>query len=131
MRTSTKQKLYWGATGLVAIAFTMGGVVDSLRIPEALKVMSHLGYPAYFASIIGAWKLLAVVTLLMPGYALLKEWAYAGLVFDVTGAMASHIAVRDGLSDVLPPVILLALIVASWALRPASRRLNAALSWRS
>jgi DoxX-like family len=96
------------------------GVVDSLRLPEALKIMSHLGYPAYFASIIGAWKLLAVATVLVPGYALLKEWAYAGLFFDVTGG--------DGLADVLPPVIVLALVVASWALRPTSRRLTASLS---
>ncbi|MDB4977070.1 MAG: hypothetical protein JWN48_5411 [Myxococcaceae bacterium] len=124
MTTSTNRTLYWAATGLIAVAFTMGGVVDSLRLPEAIKVMSHLGYPAYFASIIGAWKLLAVVTLLVPGYALLKEWAYAGLFFDVTGAIASHVAVGDGLADVLPPVIVLALVVASWALRPASRRLS-------
>ena len=128
MTTNTKQKLYWVATGLIAVAFTMGGVVDSLRLPEAIKIMSHLGYPAYFASIVGAWKLLAVGTVLVPGYALLKEWAYAGLFFDVTGAIASHIAVGDGLADVLPPVIVLALVVASWALRPTSRRLNASLS---
>jgi DoxX-like family len=123
MTTSTKHKLYWGATGLIAVAFTMGGVVDSLRLPEALKIMSHLGYPAYFASIIGAWKLLAVATVLVPRYALLKEWAYAGLFRDCLAHRG-----RGGLSDVLPPVTVLALVVASWALRPTSRRLTASPS---
>lgn len=117
---------YWVCTVLVALAMGAGGVVDLLRPPMALEGLAHLGYPAYFLLIIGAWKTLSALALLAPGFPLLKEWAYAGVVFDLTGAAASHAAVGDPLPNVLIPLVLTGVTVASWWLRPESRRLPGA-----
>src|SRR5690349_4254998 len=76
---------YWITTGLLAAAFAMGGAMDLARPPEMLAGMQHLGYPSYFLLILGAWKVLAAPALLAPGFARLKEWAYAGIVFDLSG----------------------------------------------
>jgi hypothetical protein len=121
----TRTSWYWLTTSVVLAGFTMGGIVDLLRLPEAVRVMEHLGYPLYFMSIIGAWKLLAIAALLVPGRGLLKEWAYAGLFFDVTGAVISHAAVGDGVDMLLPPIAMSLLLVCSWWLRPASRHVEA------
>lgn len=110
-------------TGLVALAFLAGGVFDLLRTPEVLEGMSHLGYPVYFASIIGLWKVLGAIAIVAPGFPRLKEWAYAGIFFDLTGAAVSHAAVGDPASNVIAPLVILALTAASWALRPDSRKL--------
>jgi len=83
----------------------------------------HLGYPVYFMTILGIWYLLAGLALLAPRLPLLKEWAYAGLIFNYTGAAASHLAAGDGSDALIPPVIFTALVITSWALRPSSRRL--------
>jgi hypothetical protein len=85
--------------------------------------MEHLGYPAYVAVILGVWKLAAVVPLLAPGLPRVKEWAYAGMFFDLTGAVASHLAVGDGLPAIVAPTIFTGLVVSSWALGPPTRRL--------
>jgi uncharacterized membrane protein YphA (DoxX/SURF4 family) len=116
---------YWAATGLVAFAFVMGGVADLTRSPDVLAGMAHLGYPAYFAIILGVWKVLGGAALLAPGLPRLKEWAYAGIAFDLTGAAASHAAMGDGAGKVVVPLVLLALAAASWALRPEGRILRA------
>ena len=83
---------YWICTVLVALSLLSGGVVDVLRSPQALEGMTHLGYPAYFMIILGIWKLLGGGVVLLPGLPLVKEWAYAGMIFDLTGASASHVA---------------------------------------
>jgi uncharacterized membrane protein YphA (DoxX/SURF4 family) len=114
---------FWVATGLVALGFLTGGVFDAARGPDVRAVMSHLGYPAYFAAILGVWKVLGGLAILAPRLPRLKEWAYAGMVFDLSGAVISHVVVGDGAKAVTTPAILLLLVVASWALRPASRRL--------
>jgi hypothetical protein len=116
---------YWVSTGLVALAFAFGGVVDLMASPEVVEGLAHLGYPAYFAKILGVWKVLGVAAILAPGLPRLKEWAYAGMIFDLTGASVSHAASGDDLAKILVPLILGAIVVASWALRPASRRLAA------
>jgi hypothetical protein len=100
-----------------------GGVGDLLRPPQVVEIMTHLGYPAYVCVILGVWKVLGVVALLAPGTPRLKEWAYAGTLFDFTGAAASHIAVGDSVGDIATPLVLTFLAIASWALRPPSRRL--------
>ena len=87
--------------------------------------MTHLGYPVYFASILGLWKLLGAIAIVAPGFPRLKEWAYAGFFFDLTSAAVSRAAVGDGVADILAPLGFLALVLASWALRPASRTLAA------
>jgi hypothetical protein len=117
---------YWVATLLVAFAFGSGGAADVMRIPAVVEGMTHLGYPVYFCVILGVWKMLGALALLIPGTPRLKEWAYAGTVFDLTGAAASHFAVGDDAAKLVAPIVLTLLALASWALRPATRRLAGA-----
>ena len=119
---------YWITTILVVFQLMSGGAGDVLRIQPVVEGMTHLGYPIYFCVILGVWKLLGAVTLLAPRFPRLKEWAYAGIVFDLTGAAASHLAVGDGAIKLVAPIIFTALAVGSWALRPATRRLDNAFS---
>ena len=114
---------YWICTALVAFSFLSGGIVDMMKQPQALEGMTHLGYPPYFMVILGFWKILGAIVILLPGWALAKEWAYAGMIFDLTGATASHVAVGDDVFHVVVPLVLAALVAGSWALRPPSRRL--------
>jgi DoxX-like family len=114
---------YWVTTALVVFALGSGGAADVARIPAVIEGMTHLGYPVYFCVILGTWKVLGAVALLLPGTPRLKEWAYAGAVFDFTGAAASHLSMGDDASKLVAPIVLTLLTVASWALRPTSRRL--------
>jgi uncharacterized membrane protein YphA (DoxX/SURF4 family) len=114
---------YWVTTVLIVFVLGAGGVGDLLRPPQVVELITHLGYPAYVCVILGVWKVLAVIALLAPRTPRLKEWAYAGIVFDFTGAAASHIAVGDSAGDIASPVILTLIAAASWALRPSSRHL--------
>jgi hypothetical protein len=115
---------YWVTTGLVGLAFAVGGVVDLSASPEVVAGLAHLGYPAYFARLLGVWKVLGAVAVLVPRFPRVKEWAYAGFVFDLTSASVSHAAVGDSAGNVITPLVLLALVAASWALRPESRTLT-------
>ena len=110
---------YWIATVLVALAMIAGGTVDFLLLDPVKDAMTHLGYPLYFAQILGFWKVLGGITILAPGMRNLKEWAYAGIFFDLTGAFASHLAVGDGAGDFMPPLVLAVFLVVSYVLRPA------------
>jgi hypothetical protein len=113
---------YWIATGLIVAEAVAGGVSDLLRLPYVVHTLAHLGYPSYLALILGAWKLPAAVVLLAPGIPRLKEWAYAGMVFDLTGAAASHLVMGDGVTALVAPTLLTGIAFASWGLRPPSRR---------
>lgn len=113
---------YWTATILIALAMLSGGAAYLLRADVPLRGMADLGYPAYFVTILGIWKVLGGLALLAPRFPLLKEWAYAGIAFNLTGAAFSHAAVGDPGAKVIVPLVLLAIAAASWALRPASRR---------
>jgi hypothetical protein len=117
--------LYWATTGLTAAAFALGGLVDLSRGADVAAGMQHLGYPLYFASILGVWKLLGALALLAPRLPRLKEWAYAGMFFDLTGAAVSHAASGDPVAKIVTPLVILGIVAASWALRPASRKLVA------
>lgn len=117
---------YWVTTALVALGFAAGGAFDLGQSPQVVEGLRHLGYPAYFAALLGAWKVLGAVAIVAPGFARLKEWAYAGIVFDLTGAAISHAAVGDGADKLFAPLLLLAFAVTSWALRPQSRKLASA-----
>jgi hypothetical protein len=114
--------VYWVATGLVATEFTVGAVWDLLRIPYVTTILSHLGYPAHFAIFMGLWKIPGSIVVVLPRLPRLKEWAYAGMVYEMTGAVFSHTVVGDGVVAVSVPLVLLGLIAASWALRPPDRR---------
>jgi hypothetical protein len=117
---------YWTATVLIALALLSGGVASVARAEPNVRGMAELGYPAYLLLVLGVWKLLGVLVLLAPRLALLKEWAYAGIAFDLSGAAFSHAATGHPAAKVAVPLVLLAIAAGSWALRPASRRL---VSW--
>ena len=129
MKTTTiKTTAYWLTTGLLALDFAVGGAFQIARPPAVMTAMTHLGYPAYFVTLLGVWKLLGGIALVAPRFPRLKEWAYAGIFFDLTSAAVSILAVGDGFGPALLPLVFLALAVASWALRPASRALLAVSS---
>jgi len=107
---------------VVAWELVAGSMWDLLRIEYTRGVLTHLGYPHYLLLIIGAWKLPCAVTLFVPRFPRLKEWAYAGAVFNYTGAAASHLLVGDRASRWMGPVLFTAITLASWALRPPDRR---------
>jgi len=116
---------YWITLGLFAAVYTFSSFMDLTGIGPAKATMAHLGYPEYVDTILGVWKAGAVVTLLSPRLPRLKEWAYAGILFDLTGGFVSHLASGDPLPKPIVPVVLLALAMTSYVLRPASRRLEA------
>lgn len=114
---------YWTTTTLVALSFLSGGAAYLAHAEVPLRGMAELGYPAYFVALLGGWKVLGGLALLAPRCPLLKEWAYAGIAFDLTGAACSQAATGHPPAKVVAPLVILGLAVASWALRPASRRL--------
>jgi uncharacterized membrane protein YphA (DoxX/SURF4 family) len=120
----TRRIAYWVTTGLTAFVFLSGGVAEIARPGFVMEGMAHLGYPAYFVTILGVWKVLGGVAVLAPRLPRLKEWAYAGMLFDLTGAAASHAAVGDAAGRIVAPLIISGIVAASWALRPESRRLR-------
>ena len=116
---------YWTTTALIAFSFISGGAAYLARVEAPLRGMAELGYPAYFVTILGVWKLLGGLAILAPRFPLLKEWAYAGIAFDLSGAAFSHASMGHPAGKVLVPLVILAIAFGSWALRPASRRLEA------
>lgn len=115
--------IYWIFTAWLALGMTSTGIVQLMKVKEEVDMFAHLGYPEYLLTMIGAWKILGVVAVLIPGFPLLKEWAYAGFFFCMTGAIVSHMALGDPIGEVAPPLLLLVLTVISWYFRPASRKL--------
>ncbi|NOU33153.1 MAG: DoxX family protein [Polyangiaceae bacterium] len=115
---------YWVTTVLVALAFAAGGAGDLSHGPDMVAGMAHLGYPVYFLTILGIWKVLGALAIVVPKFPRLKEWAYAGMIFDLTGAAASHAASGDDAGKVITPLVIGLLVAASWALRPAARTLK-------
>lgn len=115
--------IYWIATLWLALGMASTGIVQVLHVKEEVEMITaDLGYPVYFLTLIGVWKLLGVVAVLVPKYPVLKEWAYAGFFFAMSGAMYSHIASGNSVTDLAPPLLLLVLTVISWYYRPASRK---------
>jgi hypothetical protein len=124
-RKYVKSIAFWTTTIFGPTSFVIGGVIGLTGSPDAVAGLQHLGYPAYFGVLLGAWKLAGAITITLPGLRRLKEWAYAGFVFDLTAAAISHVALGDGAADVFAPLGFMALVLASWALRPESRKLIA------
>lgn len=114
--------LYWITTVLLCFSLTASGFMHLSLNPMMVEGMAEMGYPTYFMQIIGTWKVLAVVALLAPGFPRLKEWAYAGVFFLLTGAFVSH-AVAQGPAAGIPNIVLILMLIASYALRPEGRRL--------
>jgi hypothetical protein len=88
--------LYWIITGLFSAFMLFSAIPDILVVPDAITFMNGLGYPTYIIPFLGIAKLLGIIAILIPGFPRIKEWAYAGLFFDLTGATYSQIA-HDGL----------------------------------
>jgi hypothetical protein len=115
--------IYWISTIWLALGMVSTGVVQLLKMKEEVEKIALLGYPRYFLTIIGVWKILGVVAVLVPKLPLLKEWAYAGFFFAMSGAVFSHLAVGDGVKEFFGPVLLLVLTVVSWYFRPSTRKI--------
>ncbi len=115
--------LYWLTTAPAALLFAVPGSALLLGIPHFTVEMARLGYPGYFLTLFGFLKIVGAVTILVPGFARFKEWAYAGMLFDAVFASYSRAAIGDPLPQILLPLAIGALVLASWALRPASRKL--------
>lgn len=122
--TKKKKISYWFFTGWLALGMISTGIVQLIRQPEEVAKFQSLGYPVYLMTLIGVWKMLGTLVVLAPRLPLLKEWAYAGFAFTMTGALASHIAVGAPATDSIPSVLLLTITVISWFLRPADRKFN-------
>lgn len=125
--TKRNRIIYWISTGLLAVAMLNSGIIQLLKINAALydvTAMSHLGYPIYFLTIIGIWKILGIGALLIPKLPLLKEWAYAGFFFTLSGAAISHIEVGDSASEWSISLFLLSMTLVSWYFRPSDRKIN-------
>jgi uncharacterized membrane protein YphA (DoxX/SURF4 family) len=125
-KITVKTGAFWVTTVLGPTSFVIGGVLGIRQSPDVVAGVQHLGYPLYFATLLSVWKLLGAIVITAPRLPRLKEWAYAGFMFDLTGAAISHAAVGDQIGDILAPLVFLALVIASYVLRPASRRLPAA-----
>jgi uncharacterized membrane protein YphA (DoxX/SURF4 family) len=120
----TRNIIYWIATFILATECIVGGAMGALRLQPFFGIIEHLGYPPYFMTIIGIWYVLAGLALLVPKFPRLKEWAYAGLIFNYTGTAASHMAVGDRAVMLVGPIVFACLVVVSWALRPSGLRLG-------
>lgn len=117
--------IYWIATIWLALGMTVTGFGQLIKMKEGqggTEMITHLGYPVYLLLILGAWKIVGVVVLLVPGIPLIKEWAYAGFFFIMTGAFLSHLAMQDPVVELFPSLLLLILTILSWYFRPAGRR---------
>lgn len=106
--------IYWIFTGLLVALMVFGSIPDIMSVPDAVALFTHLGYPTYLLPFLGIAKLLGVVAILIPGFPRIKEWAYAGFVFDLTGAMYSSISVGDPASGWLLFIIGYILIAGSY-----------------
>jgi hypothetical protein len=127
--TKRNKIIYWIATLWLSLGMLSTGVVQLVKLkgdgPGSLVSMTHLGYPAYFVTMLGICKILGVVVLLVPKFPLLKEWAYAGFFFMMSGAIFTHIVAGSSMSEIFPSLLLLILVVISWYFRPDDRKIPA------
>ena len=120
-RTRIRTIAYRVSTGCAALVFAATGAADLMRAPTIMEGLAHLGYPTYFATILGAWQVLGAVAIIAPGLSQAKEWAYAGMVFTLSGAAVSHAVSGDPVAKILVPLVLLGAVLVSRTLRPAMR----------
>jgi hypothetical protein len=117
---------YWVCTVLIVFFMLPGGIFYLMRAPAAVEGMRQLGIPVSVVVLLGVWKVLGSIALVVPGFALLKEWAYAGIFFDLTGAAVVNAAAGGAWWHVAAPLVITLILYGSWALRPAGRRVVAA-----
>ena len=125
--TKRNKIIYWIATIWLSLGMVSTGAVQLFKVkgdgPGSVDSMTQLGYPVYFVTILGLCKILGVIALLIPKFPLLKEWAYAGFFFMMSGAIFTHIAAGNSLGEMFPSLLLLILTAVSWYFRPADRKL--------
>lgn len=114
--------IYWISTSLLALGMFSGGLAQIFRVQGNVEGLLHLGYPAYLASLLGVWKVLGVIAILIPKFPLLKEWAYAGFFFAMTGAVISHIVAGDPFTHFIASLSFALLAIVSWYFRPESKK---------
>lgn len=114
--------IYWIATVWLSLGMASTGIAQLMKMQDEINNFNSLGYPIYLMTIIGAWKIAGVIAVLIPKFPLLKEWAYAGFFFAMSGAIISHIALGHGGVQVFGPALLLVLTIVSWYFRPANRK---------
>jgi len=126
-RTRVKALAYWACTGVIAFVFISGGLAYAMAVPDVVQGVMQLGFPLYFIQLLGVWKVLGGLAALAPGLPRLKEWAYFGMFVDLTSASVASAVMGASIGaewwHMLAPLVIAAILVASWALRPASRRL--------
>jgi len=122
--TKRNRIIYWVATAFFAFGMTASGISQILHLKEMNEIITHLGYPLYLMTILGVWKLLGVIAILIPKFKLVKEWAYAGFFFLLTGALTSHIVMGDGGKAIFGPLFQTIFLCVSWYFRPTDRKLN-------
>ena len=118
--------IYWIATTWLALGMLSTGLVQLFKAKEGqggVDMITHLGYPVYLLTLLASWKILGVIALLIPKFPLLKEWAYAGFFFVMSGAIFSHMAVGDPVNELFPLTLLLVLTIVSWYFRPVDRKI--------
>ena len=118
--------IYWIATIWLSLGMVSTGIVQLLKLKQETGFIINLGFPEYILPLLGACKILGVAVVLIPGFTLLKEWAYAGFFFMMSGALYSHIAFGNAINEIFPPLLLLILTLVSWYFRPAERKIIAA-----
>ena len=118
---SARRLVYAISTALAVAAFVGSGLANLFRLDHVGHDMARLGYPPYFMSVLGTWKVLGAIVIAAPRLSRAKEWAYAGMIFDLTGAAASRAAIGDGVGAVLAPLAVAVIVVVSWASRPPTR----------
>jgi uncharacterized membrane protein YphA (DoxX/SURF4 family) len=118
----TKKIIYWIATIWLSLGMLSTGIVQLLNMEQDVNRMNQLNYPIYLLTLLGIWKILGVIAVLIPKFPILKEWAYAGFFFAMSGAAFSHLASGSPVSEIFPSLLLLVLTVVSWYLRPAERK---------
>src|SRR5258705_7513103 len=122
--TKRNKIIYWIVTVLLALGMLQSGIFAVLRTKQWVDLVTGLGYPIYFLTILGIWKILGVIAILIPGFKLVKEWAYAGFFFAMTGALISHFACGDfAIKAILGPVFQTVFIILSWYFRPVDRKI--------
>ncbi|SUX44064.1 DoxX family protein [Chryseobacterium indoltheticum] len=115
--------IYWIVTVFLSVGMLAGGIQQMLQIGGYNEIITKLHYPLYVLSILGVWKILGVIAILIPKFPLLKEWAYAGFFFAMSGAAISHFAVGQSFTEAIPALVLLAVTVLSWYFRPSDRKI--------
>lgn len=118
----TNKIIYWVASIWLALGMLSSGTVQLIRMEKEVTLFTKLGYPVYFLTLLGIWKILGVIFLLIPKFPLVKEWVYAGFFFAMSGALYSHLVTGTAASELFGPALLLLLTIISWAYRPANRK---------